>query len=75
MSPRHIYDADGYWVAFIVGNDVFDRAGERLGHLVDGQEIYGVKGDHLGTLTDEGRLVPSGVSGRTFVSEGVQRDF
>jgi len=25
MAPRHIYDTDGYWVAFVVGTEVFLR--------------------------------------------------
>jgi len=28
MDPRHIYDVDGYWVAFVVGTEVFLRGGE-----------------------------------------------
>ncbi|HEY5593834.1 MAG TPA: hypothetical protein VIL61_01575 [Nitrospiria bacterium] len=33
MTPRHIYDAEGYWVAFVVGMEVFLRGGEWLGRL------------------------------------------
>ncbi len=30
---RHLYSADGRWVAFLVGDDLFWRDGERLGWL------------------------------------------
>ncbi len=33
MTPRHVYDAEGYWVAFVVGTEVFLRGGEWLGRL------------------------------------------
>lgn len=68
MSPRHIYNAEGYWVAFVVDGDVFDRSGDWLGHLVNGQEIYGVDGEHLGTLTEDGRLLSSQTSVWTSIS-------
>jgi hypothetical protein len=28
---RHLFNSDGYWVAFLVGRDLFWRDGERLG--------------------------------------------
>jgi hypothetical protein len=71
MSPRHIYNRDGYWVAFIVGDDVFDRFGDPLGCLVNGQEIYGANGDHLGTLTHGGHVVPSDIYGWTSASRDI----
>ncbi len=73
MSPRHIYDKEGYWIAFVVDGDVFDRSGDWLGHLVNGQEIYGVNGHYLGTLTEDGRLVLSQASGWPSVSLGIKR--
>lgn len=33
MDPKHIFDADGRWVCFIVGEDVFSKDGEYLGSL------------------------------------------
>jgi hypothetical protein len=31
MDTRHLYSADGQWIAFLVGDDLFWRDGERLG--------------------------------------------
>ena len=33
MESRHLYSPDGHWVAFLVGEDLFWRDGERLGWL------------------------------------------
>jgi hypothetical protein len=30
-QSRHLYSANGHWVAFLVGDDVFWRDGERMG--------------------------------------------
>ena len=73
MSPRHIYDKEGYWIAFVVDGDVFDRSGDWLGHLVNDQEIYGVDGHYLGMLTEDGRLVLSQASGWPSVSLSIKR--
>ena len=32
-ESRHLYNPEGQWVAFLVGNDLFWRDGERLGWL------------------------------------------
>jgi hypothetical protein len=39
MIPRHVFDAEGYWIAFIVGKEVFLRGGEWLGRLSADDEI------------------------------------
>ena len=31
MESRHLYSPDGHWIAFLVGDDLFWRDGERLG--------------------------------------------
>jgi hypothetical protein len=31
MESRHLFSADGHWVAFLVGEDLFWRDGQRLG--------------------------------------------
>jgi hypothetical protein len=31
IYTRHLFDPHGYWVAFLVGRDLFWRDGERLG--------------------------------------------
>jgi hypothetical protein len=59
MSPRHIYNHEGFWVAFVVGDQVFSCGGDLMGHLVDNHEIYGRDGSRLGTLTQDGRLFSS----------------
>ncbi|MEW6324328.1 MAG: hypothetical protein AB1515_02970 [Nitrospirota bacterium] len=33
MGSRHLYSPEGHWVAFLVGEDLFWRDGERLGWL------------------------------------------
>jgi hypothetical protein len=57
MTPRHIYDADGYWVAFVVGTEVFLRGGEWLGRLSGDYEIRDQDGQLRGILDDGGRLL------------------
>ena len=54
VTPRHIYNADGYWIAFIVGTEVFRRGGEWLGQLCGRTEVR----DHDGRL--RGLLSPDG---------------
>ncbi|MBI3596181.1 MAG: hypothetical protein HY203_03390 [Nitrospirae bacterium] len=57
MTPRHIYDAEGYWVAFVVGTEVFLRGGEWLGRLSDHHEIRDQDGQLQGFMDDDGRLL------------------
>ena len=57
MAPGHIYDAEGYWVAFVVGADLFLRGGEWLGRLAGNHEIRDQDGQLRGFMDDEGRLL------------------
>jgi len=57
MDPRHIYDVDGYWVAFVVGTEVFLRGGEWLGRLSSKNEIRDHDGQLRGFMDDEDRLL------------------
>jgi hypothetical protein len=57
MTPRHVYDKEGYWVAFVVGTEVFLRGGEWLGRL-SGERGAGTneirdRDGHLRGLLDE----------------------
>jgi len=56
MTPRHIYDAEGYWVAFVVGTEVFLRGGEWLGQLSGTKVIRDRDGQLRGLLDEGGRL-------------------
>lgn len=63
MTPRHIFDAKGNWVAFVVGPDLFLRDGEWLGNLTAKNEILDRKGRLMGVLDKAGRLsLRAGVS-------------
>lgn len=57
MAPRHICDAEGFWVAFVVGAEVFLRGGEWLGRLGENNAIFDHYGRVRGFLDDAGRLV------------------
>ena len=54
MSPRHIYNSEGRWVAFVVDGDVFSRSGDLIARVVNRCEIYGLDGSLLGTLAEDG---------------------
>lgn len=72
MTPRHLYDAEGYWIAFVVGSDVFLRGGEWLGQLMEKSEIRDREEGLIG-LVDEGDclfILEKGPS-RMAVSENV----
>jgi hypothetical protein len=56
MTPRHIYDVEGYWVAFVVGAEVFLRGGEWLGQLAGNNEIRDREGELRGVVDEQGRL-------------------
>ncbi len=56
MTPRHIYDAEGFWVAFVVGTEVFLRGGEWLGRLSGTKEIRDREGQLRGRLDERGGL-------------------
>lgn len=61
MTPRHVYDAEGYWVAFVVGAEVFLRGGEWLGRLsgekeAGTNEIRDRDGQLRGLLDARGRM-------------------
>jgi hypothetical protein len=59
MSPRHIYNSEGFWVAFIVGDQVFDPTGNLVGRLVGNRDVLAKDGSRLGTIGHDGRLLPS----------------
>lgn len=60
---RHLYSADGRWVAFLVGDDLFWRDGERLGWLQpfaqeesgwSGGVVRALGGEPIGMVTERG---------------------
>ena len=66
---RHLYDSHGYWVAFLVGRDLFWRDGERLGWVepplpIDGRSeqswqggmVKAENGERIGIITAQGVL-------------------
>jgi hypothetical protein len=56
MTPRHIYDVERYWVAFVVGTEVFLRGGEWLGRLSGTNEIRDRDGQLRGLLDARGQM-------------------
>jgi hypothetical protein len=56
MTPRHVYDLEGYWVAFVVGTEVFLRGGEWLGRLSGENEVRDRDGQLRGVIDERGRL-------------------
>lgn len=56
MTPRHVFDEEGYWIAFIVGSEVFLRGGEWLGRLSGENEIRNNDGELRGVLDKGDRL-------------------
>jgi len=57
---RHLFDPHGYWVAFLVGRDLFWRDGERLGWVEPGDQpeqhwqggvVTAENGDLIGIIT------------------------
>ena len=64
MESRHLYSPDGHWVAFLVGEDLFWRDGERLGWFqpfsrrLDGGWSGGIvasrSGEQLGVIMENG---------------------
>lgn len=56
MTPKHIHDAEGFWVAFTVGPEVFLRGGEWLGRMTANNEIRDHDGHLRAIVDEEGRL-------------------
>lgn len=56
MTPKHIYDSEGYWIAFVVGPEVFLRGGEWLGSLTGQNEIRDHDGNLRGLLDERDQL-------------------
>jgi len=56
MIPGHVFDAEGYWIAFIVGKEVFLRGGEWLGRLGTDNDIRDHDGRLRGFLNTSGCL-------------------
>ena len=64
MESRHLYSPDGHWVAFLVGEDLFWRDGERMGwfqpssrRLDDGWSggiVTSRSGEQLGVIMESG---------------------
>jgi hypothetical protein len=57
---RHLFDSHGFWVAFLVGRDLFWRDGERLGWVDPGDlpeqhwqggMVTAENGDLIGIIT------------------------
>jgi len=56
MIPRHVFDAEGYWIAFLVGKEVFLRGGEWLGRLSGEIEVRDQDDRLRAVLDGHGRL-------------------
>lgn len=56
MTPRHVYDPEGFWIAFVVDSEVFLREGDWLGRLVGEHEIRDKKGNLVGLLDERNCL-------------------
>ena len=56
MSPRHIYDSEGRWVAFIVDGDMFDCSGDLIARIVNRRDVYSLNGSLLGTIKEDGHF-------------------
>lgn len=52
MIPRHVYDSQGFWVAFVVNRDVFLREGDWFGTLSRECEIRDSQGSLIGLLDE-----------------------
>jgi hypothetical protein len=57
MLSKHLYNADGRWIAFIVGTDVFNRFGTLIGRFINNREIQNMDGRIMGFLSEDGHLV------------------
>lgn len=71
MDSRHLYSHEGHWIAFLVGEDLFWRDGERLGWLQRGGVVRSRGGELIGRVTDRGiiELWPQAVSQAASVSQ------
>ena len=60
-QSRHLFSDEGHWVAFLVGNDVFWRDGERLGwfHAPGGEVPTSQCADHVAAPGWRGGIVKS----------------
>jgi hypothetical protein len=54
MGPKHIYNSEGRWLAFIVDGDIFNRSGDLIARVVNHCEIYGLDGSLMGTIAEDG---------------------
>jgi hypothetical protein len=54
MDPKHIFNADGRWVCFVVREDVFSKDGHWPGTVRQGRGIYGKDGEYLDSQSNDG---------------------
>ncbi|UQU61449.1 hypothetical protein COUCH_20530 [Couchioplanes caeruleus] len=59
-DPRWYWDADGAPACFLVGDDLFSRRGEHIGHR-DGDEVFTLDGRYLAHLVGDRILPRAGV--------------
>src|SRR5437763_13667084 len=51
MRAQHLFDSAGKWIAFRVGDNVFDTFGGWIGWLPWGdQDVVDIHGEYLGTI-------------------------
>lgn len=57
MSVKHVYDLEGFWIAFIVDSEVFLREGDWFGRLSGEHEVRDQNGDLVGLLDERDCLL------------------
>ena len=57
MSVRYLFNTSGNYVAFVNDDNIFTPDAEWLGFIRDGNEVYSKKGQFVGYLMDDDRIV------------------
>jgi glycosyltransferase involved in cell wall biosynthesis len=57
MSLRYVFNTSGDYVAFVVGDNIFDPDSDWLGFIRNGNEVYGTDGEFVGYLLEDDRVV------------------
>jgi len=57
MSTQYLYDSSGKYIAFKIGNRLYNVQGKNIGYFPDEERAFDIQGKYLGHIVRDRRLL------------------